>query len=31
VPDELKAQVEDLQQQIIDGEVTVESPSSPQS
>jgi basic membrane protein A len=31
VPDELKAQVEELQQQIIDGEITVESPSSPQA
>jgi basic membrane protein A len=31
VPDELKTELEDLRQQIIDGELTVESPSSPQS
>ena len=31
VPEELKAEIEELRQQIIDGEVTVESPSSPQS
>ncbi|HLU43811.1 MAG TPA: BMP family ABC transporter substrate-binding protein [Natronosporangium sp.] len=30
VPDELKAEIEDLRQQIIDGEVTVTSPASPQ-
>ena len=30
VPDELKAEIEDLQQQIIDGTLVVESPSSPQ-
>ncbi len=29
VPDELKAAIEDLQQQIIDGTLVVESPSSP--
>lgn len=29
VPDELKTELEDLRQQIIDGEITVESPSSP--
>lgn len=31
VPDELKAELEDLKQQIIDGDITVESPSSPSS
>ncbi|MFP5334780.1 MAG: BMP family protein [Actinomycetes bacterium] len=31
VPEELKAELDELRQQIIDGEVTVESPSSPQS
>ena len=31
VPEELKTEIEELRQQIIDGEVTVESPSSPQS
>ncbi len=30
VPDELKQEIDDLRQQIIDGELTVESPSSPQ-
>jgi len=30
VPDELKQEVDDLRQQIIDGSLTVESPSSPQ-
>jgi basic membrane protein A and related proteins len=29
VPDELKQEIDDLRQQIIDGELTVESPSSP--
>lgn len=31
VPEELKAEIEELRQQIIDGEITVESPSSPKS
>lgn len=31
VPEELKAEIEQLRQQIIDGEITVESPSSPKS
>jgi basic membrane protein A len=30
VPDELKQEIDDLRQQIIDGSLTVESPSSPQ-
>jgi basic membrane protein A len=30
VPDELKQEIDDLRQQIIDGDLTVESPSSPQ-
>lgn len=30
VDDGLKKEVEDLKQQIIDGEITVESPSTPQ-
>jgi basic membrane protein A and related proteins len=30
VPDELKQEIDDLRQQIIDGSLTIESPSSPQ-
>jgi basic membrane protein A and related proteins len=30
VPDELKAEIDDLREQIISGEITVESPASPQ-